>query len=84
MVNLISQISTHQESQRIKVTVYHLYIFFPAKTFSFLKMKQNFLQICKKSVDEYGHANSLMYGYISCLRVSFHCLPLNSVTTLGR
>ena len=26
MVNLISQISTHQESQRIKVTVYHLYI----------------------------------------------------------
>ena len=84
MVNLISQISTHQESQRIKVTVYHLYIFSPAKTFSFLKMKQNFLQICKKSVDEYGHANSLVYGCISCLKFSFRYLPLNSVTTLGR
>ena len=42
MVNLISQISTHQESQRIKVTVYHLYIFFPRKNFLLSKNETKF------------------------------------------
>ena len=48
MVNLIWQISTHRESQRIKITLYHLYISFPPQNLPpFYKWNKIFYKFVK-------------------------------------